>query len=145
VSGAIVARLAEIGTGLLALGLLLRQVGRRLPRRRGSPFEAALAPSGEPPPDADEFASIRRSVEGARFSSFDAHFTLRPLLRELAAARLWARRGIRLDAQPELAAEVLGSEAFAFLRERRPPPSNYRRPVMSLPAIERIVSALESI
>jgi hypothetical protein len=145
VNSAILARLAEIAVGIVALGILLGRLGRRLPRGHGSPFEAALARGNEPAPEVGEFTSIRRTVDGARFSAFDAHFTLRPLLRELAASRLWVRRGIQLDAQPGLASEVLGSEAFAFLRQGRPAPPNYRRPVMSLQAIERIVKAVESI
>jgi hypothetical protein len=145
VSTELLARLVEVGVGLAAVGILLRQLGRRLPPQRASPFEAALRRASEPPPEVEEFDSIRRTIDGARFSAFDAHFTLRPQLRELAASRLWVRRGIKLDAQPEAASGVLGSEAFSFLRERRPPPSNYRRPVMSVPAIERIVKTLESI
>ena len=138
-------RLVEVAAGLVALVILLRQVAGRLPRQRNSPFEAAVQRPGDLTPEVEEFDSIRRTVDGARFSAFDAHFTLRPLLRELAASRLWVRRGIKLDAQPEAASDLLGSEAFAFLRERRPPPSNYRRPVMSVLAIERIVKTLESI
>jgi hypothetical protein len=138
-------RLVAVAVGLVALIILLRQVAGRLPRQRNSPFEAAVRRSADLKPEVEEFDSIRRTVDGARFSAFDAHFTLRPLLRDLAASRLWVRRGIKLDAQPEAASDLLGSEAFAFLRERRPPPSNYRRPVMSVPAIDRIVKTLESI
>jgi hypothetical protein len=138
-------RLVEVAVGLIALVVLLRQVAGRLPRQRDSPFEAAVRRRRDLTPEVEEFDSIRRTVDGARFSAFDAHFTLRPLLRDLAASRLWVRRGIKLDAQPEAASDLLGSEAFAFLRERRPPPSNYRRPVMSVPAIDRIVKTLESI
>jgi hypothetical protein len=145
VSSDIVARLAEVGAGVVALGILLRRLGRPLSRRGGSPFVAALMHRNQPAPETEEFASIRRTVDAARFSAFDVHFTLRPLLRELAASRLWVRRGIKLDAQPELASVVLGSETMAFLREGRPPPPNYRRPVMGVQAIERIVKSLESI
>jgi hypothetical protein len=142
---ALLVRLAEIAVGVVVLGILLRRFGRLLPRQNGSPFEAAMERTNQPAPELDEFKSIRRAVDGARFSGFDAHFTLRPLLRELAAQRLWLRRGIRLDAQPELASAALGVEAFAFVREGRPAPRNYRRPVISLEAVERIVKALESI
>jgi len=144
-SSALLVRLAEIAVGVVVLGILLRRFGRLLPRRDRSPFEAALARANQPAPELDEFKSIRRAVDGARFSGFDAHFTLRPLLRELAAQRLWVRRGIMLDAQPELASAALGSEAFAFVREGRPAPRSYRRPVISVEAIDRIVKALESI
>jgi len=144
-SGATLAQVAVIVVGVVALGVLMRRLGRLVPRRSRSPFEAALASDNEPMPVVDEFASIRRTVDGARFSAFDVHYTLRPLLRDLAASRLRARHGLELDAQPGPASEVLGSEAFAFLREGRPAPSNYRRPEMSLQAIERIVKALESI
>jgi hypothetical protein len=142
---AIITQLAIIAVGVMALAILLRRLGRRVHRRSGSPFEAALAQGNESMPVFDEFESIRRSVDGARYSAFDVHFMLRPLLRELAASRLRVRRGLELDAQPGAASEVLGSEAFAFLREGRPAPLNYRRPAMSLHEIERIVKVLESI
>jgi hypothetical protein len=142
---AIITQLAIIAVGLMALAMLLLRLGRRVGRRSGSPFEAALVPGKESMPVFDEFESIRRTVDGARYSAFDVHFMLRPLLRELATSRLRVRRGIELDAQPESASEVLGSEAFALLREGRPAPLNYRRPAMSLQEIERIVKVLESI
>jgi hypothetical protein len=144
-SSAIIAQLAIIAVGVLALATLMRRLGRLVPRRSASPFAAALAPGKEPMPVLDEFASIQRIVDGARFSAFDVHYGLRPLLRELAASRLRVRRGIELDAEPGPASEVLGAEAFALLREGHPAPSNYRRPGMSLHAIERIVKVLESI
>jgi hypothetical protein len=142
---AIIAQVAMIAVGVMALAMLLRRLGRRVGRPSSSPFEAALAPGKESMPVFDEFESIRRTVDGARYSAFDVHFMLRPLLRELAASRLRARRAIELDAQPESASEVLGPEAYALLREGRPAPMNYRRPVMSLREIERIVKVLESI
>jgi hypothetical protein len=144
-NSAVVAHLAIIAVALMALAILMRRLGRLVPRRSASPFEAALAPGKERMPVFDEFASIQRIVDGARFSAFDVHYGLRPLLRELAATRLRVRRGIGLDAEPGPASELLGAEAFALLREGRPPPSNYRRPGMSLQAIEHIVKVLESI
>jgi hypothetical protein len=144
-NSAVVAQLAIIAVALVALAILMRRLGRLVPRRSASRFEAALAPAKERMPVFDEFASIQRIVDGARFSSFDLHYGLRPLLRELAATRLRVRRGIELDAEPGPASELLGAEAFALLREGRPPPSNYRRPGMRLQAIERIVKVLESI
>ena len=142
---AIITQLAIIVVGVVALAMLVRRLGRRVRRRSGSPFEAALAPSKESIPVLDEFESIRRTVDAARYSALDVHFMLRPLLRELAASRLRVRRGFELDAQPVLAAEVLGSAAFAFLQEGRPARLNYRRPAMSLQEIDRIVKGLESI
>ncbi|HVS05897.1 MAG TPA: hypothetical protein VHK65_07000 [Candidatus Dormibacteraeota bacterium] len=142
---AIITQLAIMAVGMTALALLVRRLGRRIRRRSGSPFEAALAPRKESRPELDEFESIRRTVDAARYAALDVHFMLRPLLHELAASRLRVRRGFELDAQPELASGVLGSEAFAFLREGRPARVNYRRPAMSLREIERIVKVLESI
>jgi hypothetical protein len=144
-STAVITQLAIMAVGVTALVILLRRLGRRVRPPSGSPFEAALAPRKASMPELDEFESIRRTVDAARYAALDVHFMLRPLLRDLAAPRLRARRGLDLDAQPELASGVLGSEAFAFLREGRPARANYRRPAMSLRQIERIVKALESI
>jgi len=142
---AVITQLAIIAVGVTALAILLRRLGRRVRPRSGSPFEAALAPRKESLPELDEFESIRRTVDAARYAALDVHFMLRPLLRELAESRLRALRGFELDAQPELASGALGPEALAFLREGRPARLNYRRPAMSLREIERIVKVLESI
>ncbi|HKV32376.1 MAG TPA: hypothetical protein VJT14_15335 [Candidatus Dormibacteraeota bacterium] len=142
---AIITQLAIIAVGVTALAILLHRFGRRVRPPSGSPFEAALAPRKESMPVLDEFESIRRTVDAARYAALDVHFMLRPLLRELAASRLRARRGFDLDARPELASAVLGAEVLAFLRQGRPARLNYRRPAMSLREIERIVKGLESI
>jgi hypothetical protein len=143
-SGALLAQLAIVAAGALVLAVILRRVASPL-SPGGSAFEAALAHRVDPESPIDEFETIRRAFDGARFSAFDVHYRLRPLLRDLAASRLRVRRGIELDQQPGPAAEVLGAEAFALLREGRPAPGDYRRPVMSMQALERIVQAMEGI
>src|ERR1700674_984289 len=110
---AVITQLAIIAVGVTALAILLRRLGRRVRPGSGSPFEAALAPRKESLPELDEFESIRRTVDAARYAALDVHFMLRPLLRELAASRLRARRGMEPEPQPELAFQGPGTETFA--------------------------------
>ncbi|HYM50408.1 MAG TPA: hypothetical protein VET65_07510 [Candidatus Limnocylindrales bacterium] len=144
-SGAILAQLAIVAAGAAGLLVILRRARRRLPGSIPSAFDAALTLAPQPAAAADEFESFRRALEGARHSAYDVHYRLRPLLRDLASSRLRQRRGIELDAEPDLAATVLGEEAFALLRERRPAPRSFRRPAMTQEALERVVRGLESI
>lgn len=143
--GAIVLQLAIVAVGAVALAVILRRLRGRLPRRGLSQFELAIGDRREPEPEIYELRSIQRAFDGARLSSFDVHAGLRPLLHNVAASRLWERRGIELDRQPGPASRVLGPETLAVLREGRPAGRAYRGPGLTLAALERIVRSLESI
>jgi hypothetical protein len=86
---------------------------------------SALAEALEPeppetlrPPDLER---TERIVTMATSTSFDLHYRLRPILREVSAQRLADRRGLRLDEDPD-AREALGEELWEIARPDRPPP-----------------------
>jgi hypothetical protein len=73
----------------------------------------------------------------------DLYGRLRPLLRDISAARL-AAVGIDLDRSPA-AAELLGPELWSIVRPDRDPPADRHAPGPGLPAIERALADLEAI
>ena len=83
-----------------------------------SPFERDPAKPEEPPPIA-ELDRFDRLVVLGTGNEFDLHYRLRPLLRQLAADRLYARHGIELDRNPERAQLLLGDELAALLDQDR--------------------------
>ena len=72
------------------------------------------------------------------------HRRLRPLLRELAAARL-RRRGVQLDHDGDRARELLGDELWEIVRPGRPMPADRFGPGLSGSELRRLVERLEAV
>lgn len=85
---------------------------------RRSPFERETEQSEEPEPIA-ELERIDRTVVLGAANEFDLHYRLRPLLRKLAAERLYRRHGVELDGDPERAKPLLGDELWEVVRPDR--------------------------
>jgi hypothetical protein len=124
---------------LVVAGVLLR-VTEALPRAEPAPLER--------PPRTQrvgQLESIARALELAEMSSFDLHNVLRPIVREIAAARL-ARHGVSLDRQPERARALLGTQAWELVRpDREVPAGRSGRSGSSRDELRAIVSSLEAI
>jgi hypothetical protein len=107
---------------LLALcGLVMVAAVAALPARERSGFDAALRtpmPEARRPPQLER---TERAVTLGVANSFDLHARLRPLLREVATARL-AARGIELDSERGRA--EVGEDAWELLRPDREPPQD---------------------
>ena len=73
----------------------------------------------------------------------DLYGRLRPLLRDIASARLGSL-GVDLDRSPA-APELLGPELWSIVRPGREPPTDRHAPGPGLPAIERALAALEGV
>jgi len=127
--------------GLAMLGAA-RATGRALPVRR-SAFERALR--RQPPEDArpPQLERVERGVTLGVSLAYDYHARLRPLLREVAAARLALSRGIDLDSPAGRAA--LGEEAWELLRADREPPEDRFGPGVDRGALARLVATLERL
>jgi hypothetical protein len=124
--------------GLSLLGLVV--LTGRSGERRESPFDTARRPRPRPQPILPELDRLGRELSLGTQSAFDFHVRLRPVLREIADARLSAR-GQRLeDAQ-----ELLGPEAWDLIRPDRPPPDDRHAPGADPAAVRRFVDALERI
>jgi hypothetical protein len=133
--------LALGGLGLLVMSSAL---GRIAPRENESLLEEALAPE---PPETVPIAALerlQREVTLAASREFDLHYRLRPVLREIAAARL-ERRGASLDSHTTRARELLGDELWSLTKPDREPPQNRQAPGIGFEELERTVERLERL
>jgi hypothetical protein len=125
--------------GLALLGLVV-STGRSGEDAPESPFAAVRRPRRRAPVVLPELDRLGRELSLGTQSAFDFHVRLRPVLWEIAEARL-AARGRRL----EEAEGLLGPEAWELIRPDRPPPSDRHAPGADPAAVRRFVDALEKI
>ena len=120
--------------GAVALVALVPRTGGRV---RGGPARAGSArPAG--------LQRLEWMVGSGRHTAGDVQVRVRPVLREIAAARL-RRRGVRLDAEPERSRALLGDELWEIVRPNRPRPADHRLPGLELGTLERLVERLERL
>lgn len=129
--------------GALGMGLLVRATARLFPPQTASSIERHRRPRRKDK-RLSELARIERELEMATESAFDTHYRLRPLLRELAEARL-ARRGVELDGSGGRAPELLGPDAWELVRPDLDRPARHHAAGVQLATIERAVTALEQL
>ena len=128
---------------LCITGLVLAGALTALPARGRSDFDLALRTrtrAAERPPQLERG---ERAVTLGIGNAFELHARLRPLLRDAAAARLAARRGIYLDSPAGRAA--LGEEAWELLRPDRELPDDRFASGVDEAALRRIVATLEEL
>jgi hypothetical protein len=103
-----------------------------------SDFDRALEEmSRRHPSDSGELTLVNE-VEQSSASALHLHVRLRPILREIAAHRLWMRFGVDLDREQERAREVVGANAWDLVRPERLLPSD-RLARGPAPAVLRVV------
>jgi hypothetical protein len=90
-----------------------------------------------------QLVRLERIVEWSGGNGLDAHTRLRPVLVEIAEARL-ARRGLRLDRDAADARRLLGSKAWDLVRPDRLPPGR-DSPGVAPRDLEEILDALEAL
>ena len=123
--------------GAIATVIAVAALSARLPTTTRPAPALAPAPVRSRP---NQLLRIERIVERAGESGVAAHTQLRPLLVEIAEARL-ARRGLRLadDGVPVL----LGPEAWELVRPNRPEPRDDRG--LAPQDLERVIARLEAL
>lgn len=126
--------LVVVVAALLA-GLLVSRLGRR----PAVPPASRSAHRGTEVPVLDDWEA---AVAGASRSMAEAHGRLRPRLRLLAVDAL-ARRGVDLDTEPVRARQLLGDEAWEWLRPDRPPPRDRQAAGPPVAHWSRVVDAIE--
>jgi hypothetical protein len=124
--------------GLVLLGLVL-MTGRSGDQVQ-SPFDAARRPRRRPPTVLPELERLERELSLGTQSAFDYHVRLRPVLHEIAEARIAARGGRLEDAEA-----LLGPDAWELVRPDRPPPKDRHAAGADPAAVRRLVDALEKI
>ena len=92
-------------------------------------------------------AVLRRQVVIATsaYGGSELHTALRPLLREIAEERLSVQQSISLDAEPELARELLGDGLWELVRTGRTAPEDRDAPGVPLGELQGMVSRLRSL
>ena len=126
--------------GLFALARATAAAGRGEAVDFGSGDAAAPAPARLP-----ELVRVEREVVLSTGSEFDQQVRVRPLLRDVAAHRLWTHRGVDLEENPERARELLGSEGWELVKSG--PPDDARRywRGLDLAGLGRIVDEIEAL
>ena len=125
--------------GLILLGLVVLTGRTGTGEHVESPFDASRRPR-RPPPVLPELERLERELSLGTQSAFDYHVRLRPVLTEIAEARL-AARGNRLEDGESL----LEPDAWDLIRPDRPPPTDRHAAGANPAAVRRLVDALEKI
>jgi hypothetical protein len=106
-------------------------------------LERALRRPPAEPERLPELERIERAVTLATATDFDAHARLRPVLCEIAEARL-AARGIRLD-DSAAARAILGEETWELVRPDRKVARGRNTPGPDAEQLRRVVAVLEGL
>ena len=97
-----------------------------------------------PDPRPAQLVRLERIVEWSGESGVTAHTRLRPMLVEIAAARL-ARRGLALDRDVDEARRLLGPAVWELVRPDRPAPRGRDAPGIPPRRLEEILDVLEAL
>jgi hypothetical protein len=134
---------AFIVLGAVGAAVCLAALAVRLPAGRPV-FESWLRPPAATVLWPAQLVRLERTVEWSASSAIDAHTRLRPVLVDIAEARL-ARRGVRLERDVAEARRLLGPKAWALVRPDQPPPRDRDGPGLASPELEEILDALEAL
>jgi hypothetical protein len=127
--------------GAILLLILARTTSGRDRRRKAIQPRADGASEKRLP----ELVRIEREIVLATGSGFDRQMRVGPLMRDIARHRLWTRRGIDLDEQPERARELVGEDLWALLRAGRPEPNSRYMPGADIAELRRILDRIEKV
>lgn len=125
--------LAVIAGAIAMLVAIPRVATRKRVRRRR---DQGLRPA--------DLVRLERLVVTGRSSAGDVHQRLRPVLREVAAARL-RPHGVWLDRSPERARGLLGEELWELVRADCPRPAEPRAPGISFEQLSDAIARLERL
>lgn len=127
----------------LALALLRQQIRTALPAT--VPLDRRLQRTQPRDERVIQLETLSRRIGAAETSSFDLHYRLRPLLREIAAARLARQHGIELDRQPDRSQALVGEQLWELIRPERQPPEQRFAKGISPTRIRELIDELEAI
>jgi hypothetical protein len=130
--------------GGLAVLCVVTWLRRALPPTGDSSLQRALERPRLARRQLPELARLERELYIGAAQAFDLHYRVRPVLREIALARL-AERGLRLDSGGEAVCEALGDEAWELVRPDREPPLDRHGGGIGFEGLERLVARLEGL
>jgi hypothetical protein len=129
----------------IALATVVSVLRGTQPPAGDSSFDAALRREQRPQERLPELARLEREVTLAASSSFDRHYRLRPIAREIAGGLLAARRGVVLDQEPDRSRALLGEETWSLVRPDLEPPHDRYGPGIQAAELGRVLAALEAL
>lgn len=131
-----------LGVALVALTLLWLR--RALPL--ASESRRLLPQQDNPVDEVEQFRTLERRLSLASSSAYDLHFRLRPLIREIARARLARQHGVDLDREPEQARALVGNgRVWELIRPDREPPEDRHARGWSEYELESLMEELEGL
>jgi hypothetical protein len=130
--------------GAIAVGFLAKATADSFDAASESQLQRALVRPRGKRERVGDLARLERELEMATESAYDVHYRLRPIFREIAASRL-ARRAVDLETEGGHAEQLLGPDAWAFVRPDAVRPSDHYAPGAQLEEIERAIDALEKL
>jgi hypothetical protein len=130
---------AVVVVGAIATVISVATLAARLPLAARRPAPRPDRGSRSPP---SQLLRIERIVVRSGASRLATHTQLRPLVLEIAEARL-ARRGVRLDGDE--ARRLLGPQAWDLVRPDRPAPPDDRAPGIAPSELQAVLDRLEAL
>ena len=130
---------AVVVVGAIATVISVATLTARLPLAARRPAPQPDRGSRSPP---SQLLRIERIVVRSGASRLATHTQLRPLVLEIAEARL-ARRGVRLDGDE--ARRLLGPQAWDLVRPDRPAPPDDRAPGIAPSELQAVLDRLEAL
>ena len=92
-----------------------------------------------------QLATLERGLDSGRWSTLDLHHRLRPLVCEIAAARLARGHGVDLERETERAHALVGPRVWELVRPEREPPQERLAPGWPPKELWALVEELEGI
>jgi hypothetical protein len=130
-----------IAVGALATVMAVAGLAARLPVATRPPPPRPRPSTSSPP---TQLLRTERIIRRSGESGPVAHSLLRPVLSEIAEARL-ARRGVQLSRDRDEARRLLGPEAWELVRPDRPEPRAVGTPGVARPQLEAVLDSLEAL
>ncbi len=137
------AEVAAIVAGGVGAAVCLAVLSVRLPQG-GPVFEPGLRMPVKTAVWPAQLVRLERMVRSSASSGHDVHNALRPVLVEIAEARL-TRRGLRLDRDATEARRLMGPAAWELVRPDRPPPRDPDSPGIAARDLESILDTLDAL
>lgn len=132
-----------VALAAIAMAGAVSATNAAIPRARRSGFDEALRRRPAAPKRPAQLERTERAVTLGVANAFDFHARLRPILREVAAARLGRARGVELDSPAGRAA--LGEDAWDLLRPDRESPDARHGPGLDAQRVRDLVAMLERL
>jgi hypothetical protein len=128
----------------LALVFLVNRLGRALPRKTFSWSPRSREPLKEH--SIAQLEKIEQALTAARWNESHLHESLRPIVREIVAARLRRHHRVDLDRAPDRAHTIVGDGyAWNLARPDREAPLDPRARGWSRGELEKLIDELEAL